>query len=428
MTFKENLLEFLTLEEANKLLDSLKAEDYHAVLLNPKKINKEDFISLFPHVTSHPYVENAFIYDKNEYPLGKSIYHELGYFYLQEPSAMMVSSLLNISKGDLVLDLCAAPGGKSIGASFKLDGTGLIISNDLSRPRCSLIVENAERLGLENLLIVNNDFEKIYQDYLEKFDAIILDAPCSGSGMFRKDDKMIADWSINKVYKFAEIQKSLISIAYQMLKPGGTLSYSTCSYSIEEDEEVIEYLLSNTDAEILPLPYIEKAYINKNKPIGIRMMPSNFNGEGQYICQIKKLGNKKPTAYENGNKYKKELPSSLEDKDVQKYGNTYFYLNNAIKVKGLNVVRYGVKIGEDNKDIFRFDLHYARVENRKDLPSIELRLEEVKEYLYGNVIRKSNPYKGYIYLIYQNNPIDIAKTDGEQIKNYYPKGLRKRFN
>ena len=229
MTFKENLLEFLSLEEAEALLNSLNSEDYHAAILNPNKMNKEEFISLFPHATPHPYVDNAFIYDKNEYPLGKNIYHELGCFYLQEPSAMMVSSLLNINKDDIVLDMCAAPGGKSVGASFKLDGTGLIISNDLSRPRCSLIVENVERLGLENLLITNNDFEKIYADYLEKFDVVILDAPCSGSGMFRKDDKMIEDWSINKVYKFAEIQKRLVLIAYQMLKPGGLLSYSTCS-------------------------------------------------------------------------------------------------------------------------------------------------------------------------------------------------------
>lgn len=427
MDFKTHLLSFLKETEVEALLNSFSYEDKHAVLLNPKKMSDEEFLSLYPNVIPHPYVKHGFIYDKNEYQLGKSLYHELGCFYLQEPSAMIVSSLLDIKEDDFVLDMCSAPGGKTIQASFKLNNTGLIISNDLSRSRCSLTVNNLERLGLGNVVVTNNDFEKVYERYLEKFDVIILDAPCSGSGMFRKDDKMIEDWSINKVYKFAEIQKNLILIAYKMLKPGGTLSYSTCSYSKEEDEDVIHYLLDNSDAQIKELPNIKDAYINPNDPVGIRFMPSRFSGEGQYICQISKPGVKVKTHYQRDNKFKKTLIEFLNDYNVQRFGNNFFATKNDINLSSLNVVRYGVKVGELKKDIFYHDLHFARFLSPDDYPSVELNENQVKDYLRGNQLTLENDKKGFVLLTYKNKTIDFAKTDGHVIKNYYPKGLRKNI-
>ena len=425
MNFKENLQEFLADEEIDKLFLSLKEEAKHAVILNPNKIRDEEFLTLFPHVKKHPYVERAYLYDKNEYQLGKHLYHELGCYYLQDPGAMLTASLLNLEPTDLVLDMCAAPGGKSIQASFKMNNEGLIISNDLSKPRAFSIMENAERLGLKNLLVVNNDFEKIYQHFSNTFDVIILDAPCSGSGMFRKDEKMIEDWSINKVYKFQEIQNRLLEIAYDMLAPGGVISYSTCSYSKEENEDVIHHLLDRTDAEIVSLPHIEGAYINPKDPIGIRIMPYLFEGEGQYICQIRKPGNKKSHSFDNKNRFKKVLPAVLYDADIQKYGDTYFALTNHFENKYLNVVRYGVKVANESKGIIRYDLHFARSLKSEDMVTIELDDKEVRTYLTGNIINKKNNYKGYVLLTYKNKTIDIAKTDGQVIKNYYPKGLRK---
>ena len=384
-------------------------------------------MSLYPNVKPHPYVKHAYIYDKNEYPLGKTIYHELGYFYLQEPSAMIVSSLIPLEEDDFVLDLCAAPGGKTIQASLKMNGNGLIISNDLSKSRAFLITNNLERLGLANVIVTNNDFKDIHELYLNKFDKIILDAPCSGSGMFRKEDKMINDWSINKVYKFAEIQKEIILYAYKMLKPGGLLSYSTCSYSQEEDEEVIEYLLKNSDAEISPLPVLKDAYINPNNPIGVRFMPNHFHGEGQYICHIKKPGVSEKTSFIHENKYHKVLPSFLNEYHIEKYGDTYFGLINGISYKKLNIIRPGMKILEEIKGIPHYDLHFARSISKDNFPQIDLDLEQVKTYLSGEVLRYQNNQKGYVLLTYKNKPIDIAKTDGLLIKNNYPKGLRKKF-
>lgn len=427
MDFYSHLLSSLPKEEADLLLSSLEKEDYHAVLLNIDKISDEEFVKEFPLVKKHPIVNHAYIYDKNVYSLGKHLYHELGYYYLQEPSAMIVSSLIDFEENDLVLDLCAAPGGKSVQASMKMNGKGLIISNDISTSRAFLISNNAERLGLRNLLITNNDFEEIYQRYENTFDKIILDAPCSGSGMFRKSDLMKEDWSINKVMKFSEIQKRLIEIAFFMLKPGGLLSYSTCSYSKEEDEDVISYLLNKYEAEVIPLS-IPNGYINPLSPIGVRLMPSHFDGEGQYICQIKKAGQSKPTTYKNENKDQKILTDSFKEGDSKRFGSSLFVLSNSFNYKPLKIIRYGVKVGEENKGIFKYDLHYARAINKTDeFHRIELSLDEVKRYLEGNTLNKSSNYKGYVLLTYKNNSIDIAKTDGNIIKNYYPKGLRRKY-
>lgn len=421
MDFKEHLYQSLPKEEVDLLINSFDSEDKHAVLLNLEKICDEEFLKEFPNVTPHPVVKHAYLYNKDEHPLGKHIYHELGYYYLQEPSAMVVSSLIEFKENDLVLDMCAAPGGKSIQASFKMNDKGLIISNDLSFSRCGLLSNNLERLGIGNVIITNNDLSKIYLKYENTFDKIILDAPCSGSGMFRKSDAMINDWSINKVYKYQEIQKELIKIAYYMLKPGGTLSYSTCSYSKEEDEDVAHYLLDNSDAELVNMPSNKCFYI---KDIGIRLMPSHFSGEGQYIVQFKKPGSSKTNEFNHINKF---LQYVKGDKDVKRVNDYLFAVNNGLDLKGFNIYRYGVKVGEFKKDIFKYDLHYARSYAKDSFDFIELTLEELKKYLYGEQLNKINPYKGYVLLTYKKTAVDIAKTDGQVIKNYYPKGLRKKF-
>lgn len=421
VTFKQHLIQSIGEKEAELLLASLDKKSEHAVLLNTNKISEEEFLKEFPLVKPHPIVKHAFIYNKEVYELGKHIYHELGYYYLQEPSAMVVSSLIDFNEDDLVLDMCAAPGGKSIQASFKMNDKGLIISNDLSFSRCGLLSNNLERLGIGNVVITNNDLSKIYLKYENTFDKIILDAPCSGSGMFRKDEAMLNDWSINKVYKYQDIQKELILIAYYMLKPGGLLSYSTCSYSKEEDEEVARYLLSNSDAELVNIPALKYFYI---KDIGVRLMPSHFDGEGQYIVQFKKPGQLIKTNFVHLNKFTQLVNIN---KDVKKVNDYLFAVNNGLELKGFNIYRYGVKVGEFKKDLFKYDLHYARSYAKENFNRVELTLDELKKYLYGEQLNKPNKFKGYILLTYKNTAVDIAKTDGQVIKNYYPKGLRKKF-
>ena len=422
MEFIEHLKSYLSNEEIDKLMNSLNDESLHAVLLNPKKMSDERFLELFPDVIKHPIVAHAYIYKKELYNLGKSIYHTLGCFYLQEPSAMVPAYLLNAEENDLILDMCAAPGGKTIQSSFLMKDTGLIISNDLSKPRTFSIVENIERLGIGNVVVTNNDLSLIYNKLQNTFDKIILDAPCSGSGMFRKEDKMVQDWSYNKVLKFAETQKQLISIAYSMLKPGGILAYSTCSFSLEEDEEVIDSLLNNTDAELVHIENNSLYYVNKKKPLGVHLFPSIFPGEGHYICLIKKPGN----SVKRVNKEvidKKVYQFKLTQ--IYRFGDYLFGLNYPYAFKQFNVIRLGVKIGEDIKGDIRYDYHYAHYIDSFD-KTYSLQSNELQKYFNGETISASAT-KGIYLLTFDGINVDLTKSDGRIFKNHFPKGLRHKI-
>lgn len=417
---------YLSLSDRKKLEESLSLPNVHALLLNTNKMSEEKLFSLYPNIKKHPIVPNGYIYDKNEYNLGKSIYQELGCFYIQEPSAMIVSHLLNPKENDLVLDMCAAPGGKTIGASLLMNNKGLIIANDLARDRTRVLADNLARLGRSNVIVTNNDFSLIYQNYLNTFDKIILDAPCSGSGMFRKDEKMISDWSINKVFKFATIQMELILIAYAMLKPGGEMVYSTCSYSYEEDEMVIKHLLEHSDATILPIENKEEYFVSKDK-LGIHLFPFKFNGEGHYICLIKKPGESNLTNYKKNHVLANLLPIEISNYSSNKFGDYLFAIPNEINYKKLNIVQYGTKVGELFKNEIVFDYHLAHVLSSYK-QTIELNENEAISYLKGEQIIKVNSFKGNVLLTYQNIPIDFGKTNGQVIKNHYPKYYRKVVN
>ena len=425
MNFFEHLETYLSKDEIARLQASLLLPNQHALLLNESKISKATLLDIYPSLIPHPIINNAFLYDKNELDLGKSIYHELGCFYLQEPSAMLPAYLLQPQDNDLVLDLCAAPGGKSMQASMLMHNTGLIIANDIAKNRAFAISENSERLGRGNLLITSNNFSTIYQYFLNTFDKIILDAPCSGSGMFRKMKEMQEDWSCAKVEKYAEVQKELILIAYSMLKEGGQMVYSTCSFSEEEDEQVIEYLLNNSDAIIEQIEVNPLYFVNPHKPLGVHLLPSLFPGEGHYICLIKKPGQLKKNTKHNKNSKPLNIPNNGYE-FYQKYGDYLYLASQEFNTKYLNVIRYGVKVGMIDKNDIRYDYHYAHFINDFD-NIVEISQEELQKYYLGESINRQIA-KGYVLLKYQGINVDIAKSDGRIIKNRLPKGLRKKLN
>lgn len=424
MDFEKHLLKYLNKDEIKSLMSSLNLKSKHAVLINEQKMSKEMFLENFPNVNPHPFIKNAFIYDKDEYQLGKHIFHNLGAYYLQEPSAMMPAFLLNANQDDLILDLCAAPGGKTIQTSFLMNNKGLIVSNDLSFERSKAIKDNIERLGIGNVLIISNDFSKIYHQYKNTFDKIILDAPCSGSGMFRKHELMNDDWSYNKVLKNQAIQKELIEYCYKMLKPGGVLMYSTCSFSYEEDEEVVEHLLTISEAELLSIENNPLFYKSKAN-IGVHLFPHIFPGEGHYMCLIKKPGEiKKKEILEKINLLIKKYNLSSEYSYLEKYNNVVFIHDRDFLLKNLSIVRYGVKVGEILPKEIKYDLHYARYITTF-INEINLDEQNTMSYLKGNPL-EIETQKGYILLKYKGINIDIAKSDGRLIKNRYPKYLRIR--
>lgn len=425
--FKEHLMSYLSKEEVDKLLTSLSDDSLHCVLLNTRKMSSERFVDLFPHVTPHPIVKNAYIFDKNEYPLGKSIYHELGCFYLQEPSASVPAFLLGAKEDDLVLDMCAAPGGKSVQTSFLMNNKGLIVSNDVSMKRASAIRDNVERFGIGNTSIISRDLAGFYQVFKGKFDKVILDAPCSGSGMFRKNEAVKNDWSINKVLKFQDEQKKLIINAYSYLKEGGILCYSTCSFSKEEDEDVVSYLLNNSDAELIDIQDNPLFYKSKNR-IGIHLFPFLFPGEGHYIALIKKPGYKKITTYKDDKdeKWSKLIDASEGYHHHYHYDKALFLATHKMNIKDVSSIRYGVKVGELFGEEISFDHHYSHFVSTFN-NVIDLNYDDAKHYINGESL-SIKAKKGYVLLTYEGIPLDIAKSDERIIKNRYPKYLRKKLD
>lgn len=206
---------------------------------------------------------------------------------------------------------------------------------------------------------------------------------------------MLEDWSYNKVIKYQEIQKQLISYCYSMLKPGGTMVYSTCSFSKEEDEDVIHYLIDNSDASILEIPNNDLFYVNKKDPLGIHLFPSLFPGEGHYICLIKKPGELKESKEEKVPDYniKNQLIKNACTR-IHKYGDTLFGCDKNVKNKGLNIIRNGVKVGEIINDFVKYDYHFAHYVS-SFTPTFALENTELEKYFKGEILSVKSP-SGYL--------------------------------
>ena len=262
---------------------------FHYNIFFIDKIEISTLKSIYPDLIDHPVCKNSFIYDKEKLDLGKTLLFEIGAFYIYEPCSPIVSYLLDLQEDDLVLDMCAAPGGKSIHTSFLMHNKGLLVSNELSKSRAEVLSSNVEKYGRVNTIVISEDGVNLKKDYKNTFSKIILDAPCSGSGMFKKEPKMMDDWTLEKMLSLTKIQKELILSAYEMLLPGGTMIYSTCSFSYEEDEEIVKHLLSSTDAELINIEDFKGTY-RSDLDKTIHLFPHRFDGEGHYIAKIRKPG------------------------------------------------------------------------------------------------------------------------------------------
>ncbi|MDD2433712.1 MAG: RsmB/NOP family class I SAM-dependent RNA methyltransferase [Sphaerochaetaceae bacterium] len=430
MDFKQHLQNIYGLERSNSILDSLTKEATLCFRLNEQKV--ASLIELTAGLKPHPIVPNAFYTDVK---LGKSPYHHAGAIYIQDASAMLVGHLLPINNNDIVLDLCAAPGGKTTQVATKLT-SGYLIANDISYNRAKILSQNVERLGLKNVFVTNNnpsDFLKAYQGY---FDKVILDAPCSGEGMFRKNEFAELDWSHGKVLSCAVLQKELILCAYKLLRKGGVLSYSTCTFSTEENEEIVNYLLANTSASLIPIPN----YPNCDRGIRLnetlRILPDKFQGEGQFIALIRSND-----TYDN-NYYAKKPFIKKED----------FYLFKEFVTTNLNLDFELTHLHEKDGDIYylpineipnlkvlRFGWLLGSIANKRFIPAHALALGatekdfkhvynidndlEITKYLHGETLSSNIP-NGYILLTYKGISLGLGKVTNNIIKNLYPKGLR----
>lgn len=427
MDFILNLNKYLSKSFVNELLDSMEEKKTSSLILNTKKIDESSFLNLFPHLRKHPFLKYVYYYNKDEYDLGKNYLLIAGAYYIMDASSLITSSLLDVNDGDLILDMCAAPGGKTISLLlYNLDKKFEVISNDISHSRALELSKNIERIGASNVIVTNNDFSLIKNKYKNTFNKIILDAPCSGSAMFRKNELAKKDWTIEKVLSLKEKQILLLNDAIYMLQDGGIIVYSTCSFSYEEDEEVLlEVLKVNPNIHLINIPFKEGFYKDKNIKEPIHLFPSLYEGEGQFIALLKKDGNDK--------KYDLFIKKEEKNKDLKRFNLNFnrqitlkdkiYLTNNPLDLSKLNLIRPGLEVYEVKKNYLTPSFALAHFLNNKF--SIELTEKEKDLYLHGDEITKVLNLKNDFYLVsYKGINLGFIKYVNGKLKNYYPKGLR----
>lgn len=413
---------------------------------NPLKAGTEEFEKLDFGLRSVPWAEEGYYYDSAARP-GRHPYHEAGVYYIQEPSAMSVAELLEVKPGDRVLDLCAAPGGKSTQLAGKMHGEGLLVSNEIMPARAKILSQNIERFGASNVVVLNEPSDRLADRFEGFFDKIIVDAPCSGEGMFRKDDNAADEWSSEQVDICAERQLMIIKNAARMLKAGGVMVYSTCTFAPQENEGVISRFIQS-DNEFT----IQKCNVYEGFDHGhgewidnpcdgiedtIRLWPHKLGGEGHYAAKLKKADgiNREYGLYNNYNKktdileykaFSKEFLNVKEDKEgFMMFGDQLYRIpKEMININGLKVVRPGLHLGTNKKNRFEPAHALALSLSSQDVVNcINLTVDEALRYLHGETL-ECEDQKGWTLVMVDGFSLGWGKCVNGTLKNHYPKGLR----
>ncbi len=451
--FEEEMVNLLGEEDYKKYTECFDESRHYGLRVNTAKISVEEFLKIAPWPLERvPWISNGFYYDGENIQPAKHPYYFAGLYYLQEPSAMTPADRLPVDPGDRVLDVCAAPGGKATELGAKLRGTGVLAANDLSSSRAKGLLKNLELFGIGNVLVLSEEPGKLVPYFREYFDKILIDAPCSGEGMFRKDRKMVRAWEEHGPEFFSRIQKSIVSQAAQMLRPGGMMLYSTCTFSPLENEQTIEYLLDQYPefeicemegyegfSEGMPEVTREK---DENLKKTVRIFPHRMKGEGHFIALLKKGGvTKRQGTSDKGRaeKIPEELEEFLEGVDrafdlsrIQIRGDKVYYMPEDVPdLKGVRFLRTGLLMGELKKK--RFEPSQALAMNLKkdeyrhilDLPSEDVR---VVRYLKGETLDVEDlaapKDKGWYLVCVDGYPLGFGKLGNQTLKNKYLPGWR----
>lgn len=424
-------------DEYDDFKKALLEKPVKGLYLNRNKKNVERVLEE-QYIEHHPIVENGYLYDENYHP-GRSAYFLAGLYYIQEPSAMLVADALPIEPDDFVLDMCAAPGGKSCEIASRLTGEGVLIANDIEASRARILSENIERFGLDNTIVTNVDPMRFTKQFQEAFDKIVLDAPCSGEGMFRKLEQAVDTWSEDKVLECAHIQKNLLKGAYDMLKQGGMVIYSTCTYSYEENEAMVHYAVDELGFELLPLSKSHGLCPGVDLDEVVRCYPHHYRGEGHFIALLRKPGNSprkvvrpmKPQVSQADLKVLKAFYQETLNKKVPAYiiennGHLYAIKKNFPELKGIRVLRNGLYLGEVRKNRFIPSYSLALTLTKEDVKRSYDYLcdsEEIKKYIHGETLEGTGN-KGFGVIFVDGYPLSFYK-ESNQVKNLFPKGLRR---
>ncbi|OPA81155.1 RNA methyltransferase [Paenibacillus selenitireducens] len=403
-----------------------------------------------------PWCETGFYYNEDQRP-GKHPYHTAGMYYIQEPSAMSAVELLDPKPGEVILDLAGAPGGKSTHIAGKMQGQGLLIANEIHPQRAKILAENIERMGVTNALVTNATPDELAARFPVYFDRIMLDAPCSGEGMFRKDPDAVSEWSEDHVIMCATRQWDILEQAVTMLKPGGTLAYSTCTFNTLENEQTIDRLLA---------AFPEFALLRTE-----RIWPHEHRGEGHFVAVLRKAhgdgvdaraalaageaprprdrrkaeraqrGKGQPAASVAAGMdlflawAREELPGFTPGKgEALLFGESLYELPQAggssltaAQLSGLRIPRAGLHLGTIRKN--RIEPAHAlalavKPEWARLVYDFAPEAPEIAAYLRGETLRVSPDDKGWALVTVDGLPLGWGKTSGGQLKNHYPKGLR----
>ena len=439
-------------EEFSAYLKSFDEERLYGLRVNTAKVTPEAFPELVSwDLKPVPWIPNGFYYEGTERP-AKDPYYYAGLYYLQEPSAMTPAMLLPVEPGDRVLDLCGAPGGKSTELGVKLAGKGVLISNDISNSRAKALLKNLELWGISNICVTSETPDKLADVFGPWFDKILIDAPCSGEGMFRKDDDMVKSYEERGPEYYSEIQKEITDQAVRMLAPGGLLLYSTCTFSRCEDEEIICHILENhQEMELIRLPLFEGASRGIGLDGCIRLFPHKIKGEGHFISLLRKngggtertaAGSRERSRTEPQGKKGPALPTELTDflalmnrefdgsRIMIKNDSVYYLPENFVPAKELRYLRTGLLLGElKNK---RFEPGQAlamtlHAEEFRQTISWKKEDDRVIRYLKGETISltpEEGPVKGWCLVCVDGYPLGFAKGTGMALKNKYYPGWR----
>ncbi len=457
----EEKMKRLLLEDYNDYLLCFNEPRHYGLRVNTNKISVAEFLEIAPWPLSPiPWIHNGFYYDGEQIQPSKHPYYFAGLYYLQEPSAMTPADRLPINPGDKVLDVCAAPGGKATELGAKLKDKGVLIANDISNSRAKGLLKNLELFGIGNMLVLSEEPGKLTSYFQGYFDKILIDAPCSGEGMFRKDRKMIKAWEEHGPEFFSKLQRSIITQAAAMLRPGGQLLYSTCTFDALENEQTITYLLSEfPDFELCSIepyegfmPGIPELADNNNSELTktVRIFPHKMKGEGHYIALLKKGSTTQTTAFiQKGNisvnssnksvKLPKELSDfwtniswDLDTSRIDIHGERIYYMPEDLPdLRGIRFLRSGLLLGELKKNRFEPSQALAMYLKKKDYKNIldfPVHDQRVMKYLKGETLDvediTSALNRGWYLVCVDGYPLGFGKLAGQTLKNKYLPGWR----
>ncbi len=440
----ENLLK----NEYHDFIKGYEKDNYYSLRVNTLKADTDKFYNnnLFQ-LEKIDWCDTGFYYNYQTRP-GKHPYHHAGVYYIQEASAMAPAAAAEVEKGDKILDLCAAPGGKSSQLASALMGTGLLVSNEIVPSRAKILSGNIERMGIKNAIVLNHNPQELEKHFPYFFDKIVVDAPCSGEGMFRKEKAVVDEWSQEQVLICANRQSHILESAAKMLAPNGKIIYSTCTFSPEENEQVVSKFISGHPEFSVIKPKIYK-YFSPGRPQWadgeesisntMRLFPHKLKGEGHFVAVLQKKGGEqakiKYSKVINDKKLLKDWEAFADSniKDIKfdnfiLFGQTLYSVpENTPDFSKLKVLRAGLQLGEIKKGRFEpshslaIALNPTQVTNCEDMSLDDCRVEQ---YLMGHEIATDNPQKGWRLISVNGYSLGWGKCDGNVIKNHYPKGLR----